>query len=115
MAKSTKSTEKSTKPFRLVYSSGPSVIVIDFKSKESGMKWDAEVHAIKAFIANINTSAEQEIITVSQKKHLYRQWVDHVLGFRKRYGDCLVPKDIQEAVNSVEAGCHWEKTNWNCI
>ena len=107
-------TPKTTKkPWRMLYTSGEAVLVIEFKSEESGRKWDAEVHAIKDFIANINAAAESGNITVSQKEKLYRNWVDHVIGFKNRYGDCMVPKDIQSAVNSVEAGCHWDLTEWN--
>ena len=71
---------KTETPFKIMYFSGPTVMVIGFKDKGSGMKWEAEVGAIKQFIANINASAEMGAITISQKDTLYRQWVDHVLA-----------------------------------
>ncbi len=77
------------------YISGSKVMVIEFVSEASYSVWVMEVERIKHHIALINDKDEI---------HDYSGWMKSVHDFRKSVGDGMVPRDIRDALNSVENG-----------
>ena len=69
--------------------------------------WQATVEEVKRQIAEINKSP------VEERPTLYRAWLEQVEAFRLKWGDHMVPRDVQLATNRVQENMTLPKTNWS--
>ena len=80
---------------------------LQFQNVAEGQEWGYEVLEIKAFIADI-----ENVDNDAQRRPLYIQWRGMVLKFAEHWGGHRVPRDIKDALNSVEVGVGLPTTNW---
>ena len=87
----------------ILYVTGEMEEVFVFSSRSEGAEWDSWVHKIKNLSSRLSENP-------SKKRH--RKWLADAQSFHIRFGSSRVPKDTQEAVNSVEEGLGFPLTEW---
>ena len=86
--------------------------VYHFPSEEVGLRWLAQVNAIKKHILEIKDKLAEENREANGTYDDYRPWITQCQVFIRTYGKVAVPSDIRHSLNSVEKGCGVEVTTW---
>jgi hypothetical protein len=81
---------------------------IDFPDVVTGGFWHGDVTGLKNLIEDINNDGHAGAPRVPK----YRKWLELVNVFVQKWGERLLPRDIKEAVNSVERGIGKPLTVW---
>ena len=88
------------------------VSIYKFPSAEAGRQWNGDVLAIKGQISEINDKLEKEGRAGQGTMDDYLPWLRRCKDFIGTFGKHAVPRDIQCAINSVEAGLGVTETAW---
>ena len=88
------------------------VSIYRFPTEEAGRQWHRDVHAIKQHIAEINDKLTREGRAGQGTKADYRPWLCRCNELIRTFGKHAVPRDVQRAINSVEAGIGEMQTVW---
>ena len=90
------------------YVSDEYALNIEFPDFATGGAWHCDVDGLRSLIEEINDDGHAGAPRVPK----YRKWLELVNVFVQKWGERLLPRDIKEAVNSVERGIGKPLTVW---
>ena len=95
--------------WNILYTDGETTTYLSFLNRAQGERWQSHMHQIKDDMHTINKMD----LTDAQRAQLYIIWLRLAEDMRVTYGNDAVPRDIKNAVHSVQDGLGLERTNYD--